>query len=230
MYNLIQQQFSPALKETTFRWYVYELKRANIIISVKRGVYKLFTGKKDYYPALSNKQKRVSRLVNKSYSNISYCSWNSSWFNDFAQHQAASNILFLEVESELIEPVFYLLLDNSIQNVYIEPDKETIDDYISENRESVIIKPLITKSPLYKYHSVPIPHLEKILVDLFCDDKLLQAYQGEELIIIFRNAFDEYKVNISRLLNYSRRRNRKVNKLKDFLIQNKILERRLFTT
>jgi len=108
--------------------------------------------------------------------------------------------------------------------VYINPDQKINEEYISENKESIAIIPLITKSPIFKIARVSVPSLEKILVDTFCDNNLLQAYKGSELKIIFSNVFNDYSVDIAKLINYSRRRN-KEKELKDFLIKNKIIEK-----
>ena len=227
LYDFLQTNFFPNLKLSTFDWRIYELKNSNIIVPVKQGVYKLSSEKKVYHPTISNKQKRINRLINNNYKIIDYCSWNSNWLNDFSRHQAFSNTLIIDVERELKQSIFHLLTDNSFQNVYLEPDQKVIDTYISENKESIVIDSLISKSPIYQIARVPIPQIEKILVDLFCDDKILYAFKGEEQVTIFRNAFDEYKIDISRLINYSRRR-KKESQLKEFLIQNHILKKEIF--
>ncbi|MDO9341115.1 MAG: hypothetical protein Q7T72_11405, partial [Bacteroidales bacterium] len=58
--------------------------------------------------------------------------------------------------------------------------------------------------------------LEKILVDLYCDDKLFISFQGDELSNIWKNVFKKYMINISTLFNYSRRRG-KQKEIEDFL-------------
>jgi len=50
------------------------------------------------------------------------------------------------------------------------------------------------------------PGIEKILVDLYCDKNLFVSYQGDELSNIWRDAFKKYLVNISTMVNYSRRK------------------------
>jgi hypothetical protein len=227
LYNFIQSKFYPDLKEETFRWRVYELRQEKLIVPIKRGIYKLYSKEETYIPDVTNIQKKINRLLNNTYTEFTYCSWNSSWLNSFSRHQIFTNTLFIEVDTDLVQSVFHLLNDNSFKNVYIAPDENIIDNYISENKESIVVKPIISKSPTYKISNVPVPYLEKMLVDLFCEDKLLRAFQGHEQVTIFRNAFDEYKIDISRLINYSRRR-KKEHQIKDFLIQNDILKKELF--
>ncbi len=217
LYDYLEQSFFPGLKETTFRWRVYELKKTNIIISVTRGIFKLSDNKKIFEPSINNKYHKISRMLKKNFSSISYCIWSSSWLNEFSRHQASNDIIFVEVEKELVNPVFNLLLDNYFKNVYLEPDKFVTKIYISENQTSIIVKSMITKSPIQSVKNVKVPKLEKILVDLFSDNKYLDSYKGYEQKVIFENAFAEYRLNLSNLINYSRRR-KKDKLIKDFLI------------
>ena len=206
LYDFLELNFFPNLKETTFRWRIYELKKTNIIISVKRSVFKLSENKELFVPSINNKLTKISNLLRKNFNSISYCGWCSSWLNEFSRHQATSEIVFIEVEKELVTSVFNLLIDNDFKNIYIKPDKFVTETYISENQTSIIVKSLITKSPTKIINKIAVPKLEKILVDLFSDNKYLVAYKGYEQKTIFENAFDRYQLNLSILINYSRRR------------------------
>jgi len=218
LYDFLEQNFFPDLKETTFRWRVYELKKRNVIVPVKRGVYKLSDHKNVYYPNLNSNVIKINRLLLRQYNDLTYCIWESNWLNEFARHQAARKIIFVEVEKDLVKSIFNLLLNSSYKNVFIEPDRFISQTYISENQTSIIVKSLISKSPLHSVTNVKVPKLEKMLVDLFSDDKYLVAYKGHEQKVIFENVFDEYQVNLSNLINYSRRR-KKDKQLTDFLIK-----------
>ncbi len=217
LYDFLELNFFPNLKETTFRWRVYELKKANIIVSITRGIFKLSDNKEIFKPSISKKLSIISNLLCKNFNSISYCCWSSSWLNEFSRHQATNEIVFVEVEKELVNSIFNLLIDNEFKNVYIEPDKFVTETYISENQTSIIVKSLITKSPIQFVDKIVVPKLEKILVDLFSDNKYLVAFKGYEQNIIFENAFDKYQLNLSNLINYSRRR-KKDKLLTDFLI------------
>jgi hypothetical protein len=217
LYHLLQVNFFPNLKETTFRWRIYELKKSNIIFSISRNVFKLSDNKKIFNPKISEKLQKISTLFHKNFNSVSYCVWNSKWLNEFSRHQATSEIVFVEVEKELKKSVFNLLMDSNFRNVYIEPDQFVMNTYVSENQNSIIVKPLISKSPVQTIENSTVPKLEKILVDLFSDNRYLIAYKGYEQKIIFENAYDMYQVNFTCLVNYSRRR-KKDKSLIDFLI------------
>jgi hypothetical protein len=217
LYDFLEYNFYSNLKETTFRWRIYELKKDNIIVSVAQGIFKLSANKKKFEPSINSKLHKVGNLVQKNFNSISYCIWSSIWLNEFSRHQVANEIIFLEVEKDLLKSVFNLLLDNNYRNVYIEPDKFVTETYISENQTSIIVKSMITKSPTQSVENITIPKLEKILVDLFADINYLIAFKGYEQKVVFENTFDKYQLNLSILINYSRRR-KKDKLIREYLI------------
>jgi hypothetical protein len=72
------------------------------------------------------------------------------------------------------------------------------------------------QTPLQKVDSIFTATLEKILVDLFCEDVLFLFYQGSELGNIYNEAFSTYSINEKSMLRYANRRKRKA-KLIPFL-------------
>lgn len=51
--------------------------------------------------------------------------------------------------------------------------------------------------------------IEKLLVDIFCDEIIFAGQQGKEMQTIFRSAFEKYSINENKMLRYSDRRNKK---------------------
>ena len=51
--------------------------------------------------------------------------------------------------------------------------------------------------------------LEKMLVDIFCDETLFAAQQGAEMRTVFNEALGIYTVNQSKMLRYADRRKKK---------------------
>jgi hypothetical protein len=123
--------------------------------------------------------------------------------------QATSSQVILEIEKGFVESVLFALKDESIAEVFIKPDESIIKRYISEAKHPVIIKPFLSRSPAQLIENVKVLALEKILVDLYCDEKIYFAYQGHQLEIIYRNATSRYALNFSKLLTYAKRRSRK---------------------
>jgi hypothetical protein len=132
-------------------------------------------------------------------------------------------MLFIEVEKDFMESVYYHLYNNFKFDLYLNPDEKAIDFYIAGSNYPVIIKKLITRSPVEKRienkTKLSIPLLEKILVDLYTDEKLFYFYQGAELRHIFENTIKRYNINFTKLFNYAGRRE-KENEIKSYLVQN----------
>ena len=74
------------------------------------------------------------------------------------------------------------------------------------------MKNLVSEAPLQEVSGIPMPTLEKLMVDILRDSDFFYL-QGSESEHIIENAFRMYSVNRSRLFRYSNRR-----KVKDELL------------
>jgi hypothetical protein len=216
------RHFEPFLKEGTFGWRVYDLKNKNIIKSVRRGYYTI-SSKPKYKPVISNEIVKLAAYINERFDDVKYCIWEAQWLNEFAQHQATRKLITIEIEKDFIESLFYELKNLSRFDLYLNPDEKTLNFYISESKNPVIVRKIITRSPVEKRIEKKVklftPLLEKILVDLFSEEKLYYFYQGSELIHIYENAIKNYTINFSKLFSYAGRRE-KEQAIRQFLTEN----------
>ena len=214
--------YEPDLKEGTFGWRVFDLKNKNIIKSKIRGLYTLST-KPEYKPVISKDIYNIAKRISSKFTEIKYCLWEIDWINEFSQHQANKNITFVEIEKDFVESLYYELKDRLKNEIYLNPDENEINFYISESNNPVVIKRLISRSPVTKHiiskTQFYTPSLEKMLVDLFTEDKLFYFSQGSELVRIYENALNSYSINFTTLLYYAKRR-AKEQELKAFLANN----------
>lgn len=219
------RQYEPELNDTTFTWRVFDLKRRNLIAEVKRGVYML-SKKRVFEPPLNAGILKIRKLIDQQYDPYYYNVWDTIWLNEFTELQATSSLIVLEVGKEQIDSVFFSLKNKGFKEVFIKPDKGIVEHYVSEAKHPVIIKPFVSRSPnqLAQPDLVMIPTLEKILVDLYCDDKVYFAFQGHQLLNIYRVAAAEYALNFSTLFAYAKRRNRE-DEIKSLLL--KVLDKDL---
>jgi hypothetical protein len=223
--NEIREYFrrsDPNLKEATFKWRIHDLKQKGIIRSVKKGTY-TFLSRPIFQPPISKRTKGQSKEIKNEFPYSKFCVWEIQWINELMIHLPGNYMTLVEVENEAAQSVFYFLQNRGKkENIYFKPSKKEIEQYIAANYQSTIVRPLITQSPTMEQEGICIPKLEKILVDLFVDKTLFIAYQGQELINIFENAYHQYAVNMSTLFRYAHRR-KKRNQLKDFLQGNNIV-------
>ena len=214
-------EYEPDLKDGTFGWRIYDLKKKNVIKRVGKGIYTL-CDKPAYQPEINESSKKIARLLDKNFSDLSYCVWESSWLNEFSNHQVTSFFIILEVEKELINSVFFNLKDNNVKDLFLQPGGREMEIYVLEKEKPVVLKCLISRSPLQqitdKKLEVNIPALEKILTDIYCDRDTFYFYSGNELETIFETAINRYPIDFSRLLAYAARRGKEI-EIKEFLTQ-----------
>lgn len=221
LYNFFQS-FEPDLKKGTFGWRIYNLKERGIIFPIKRGVY-LICKKPIYKPNISKTLIKMGKMVSKKFEEVNYCLWEIQWLNDFSKHQITKEMIIVNVEQELMETLYFFIKDNISKDSYINPSEEIFNYYISEDRLPIIVKKLVTRSPILKERisgvDIFMPTLEKILVDLFVDKDLFTFVPRSELLYIYQNVFENYFLNYTKLYYYARRR-RIDKELKSFIRKN----------
>lgn len=209
------RHFEPDLKETTFRWRIYNLKEKKIIRPLSRNEFTL-AYKPIFKLHLEDTERRIGLLLEKTFKSLKYAVWSTRIINEFMLHQPVRFCTIVEVERDAIESVFFQLKDNNIKNLFLQPEEKELDRYVSELNNAVIVQPLVSKAPLQRIKKINTVTLEKLLVDLFSDRKLFGAQQGSELVVIFNNAYHRYAIDFTKMLSYAQRR-RKETDLVDFL-------------
>ncbi|MGO4770888.1 DUF6577 family protein [Flavobacterium sp. W22_SRS_FK3] len=195
----------PSWSGNTINMYLSQLKKEGIIHNTSRGIYELGSSEK-FKPMITPSLKKIYNRIHKDYPFVNYCVWNTSWINDLMRHQPFKTYTVIEVEKEAVEQIFNSFNDN-FKNVYLNPDEEIFDRYISYADDVIIIKNLISEAPIETTDKVSIPTLEKLLVDMLIDDRLFAAQQGE-IDFIFKTALQKYPLNRLKMKRYAMRRNR----------------------
>lgn len=145
--------------------------------------------------------------IKREFPYITFCIWNTSWLNDFMIHQPFKNFIVIEIEKDAFESV-YSLLAQTTKNVFYNPNKNIFERYISNLEEVIIVKSLISESPLLEMDKITIPSMEKLLVDMLIDVDLFSVQQNEKEIII-KNLNQRYTLNELKMRRYASRRNKK---------------------
>jgi hypothetical protein len=107
-----------------------------------------------------------------------------------------------------MESIFFFLKDNNYP-VFINPSQEVFNNYALSEKDFIIIKPIVSEAPTQTIKNLNTVTLEKMLVDVFCDEIIFAAYQGNEMKTIFTNAYNKYAINENKLLRYANRRGKK---------------------
>ncbi len=207
----------PEIKQMTINWRVYKMIQDSILVRTSRGHFRIGE-KKSFTPILDKNLSAVAKQISKQFPFVSFSVWDSSVLNSLSQHLSDKCFYIIETEKDAVETIFHFLQEKK-KAVYLNPTESIVDNYIqSESAKPFIIKNLITEAPTVSVNDVVTSSIEKILVDVYCDTNIFQVYQGNELYLIYTNAFSQYSINQGKLLRYASRRGKKEE------IQNMILQ------
>lgn len=197
----------PLVKKTTINWRVYALIQKGLLTRIGRGKFCLGSNT-IFKPELNRKEKIIYNKLKSEFPFVEVCIWNTKVLNEFMLHQPGNFQIIVEVEKEVTQSVFYFLKELNYP-VFIEPTEEILEKYLPTDKEAIIIKSLVSESPLQENGNIRTVTIEKLLVDVFSDTIIFSAQQGAELRTIFQEAFNKYTVNHSKMLRYASRRRKK---------------------
>ena len=201
------QSIEPQIKESAVNWRIYSLVQLGILTRVGRGKF-ILGKKKIFIPDIHPKLKTLNNKLKKEYPFLKYCLWTSALFNEFMLHQPGKFFLIVEIEKDAAESVFNFMKENKY-SVFLEPTKELLNRYIPDEKETWIVKSLVSEAPVQHISGIQSTTIEKLLVDLFCDTVILDAQQGAEKDRVFKEVLEKYTVNENKMLRYADRRRKK---------------------
>lgn len=184
------------------------LLKSGQIVRVERGVYSLPDNtRREFFINCTDEIKSIDLQIKKQFPFVNYCLWDSSAIMPYMLHIPNIKFIYVDVERDVAESVFNLLNASGTKRVYLMPTATDFERYISGN-EAIIIRPLISESPLQTIEGINTPAIEKILVDMVADVEF-SFLQGSELHHVYNTIFERHNVNKNKLLRYATRRGRK---------------------
>jgi predicted transcriptional regulator of viral defense system len=194
-------------------WYLGKLCRNGKLRRVGRGVYTLQSAN-TFMVKANAKARSLYRSLSGQYPFADFCIYSANVITPLLHDMMPNNTLYVETNRDTIQSVFDMLLPKYNGRIFLAPTKEIATTYIDFSKENIIVKPLVTEAPLTLDGKVPVPTLEKLLVDTRVDADFyyLHGYENMEML---RTAINHYDVNQTRLLRYADRRNAKGSIQKD---------------
>ena len=192
-----------AISDSGILWHIKKLIRQNKLSRLSRGLYGAFV-KREFSPMLTDELKQLYGDISSEFPLIDVAVYSGHDITSLQHHLSANNALYVEVTKEASEAVFHYLIDKKIK-AYHKPDSKFMYDYVDLSEHCVIVKPLVTESPLKKIDGISMPTLEKLLVDINADPDFYYL-QGVEASYIMDNARSFYHLNTPKMLRYASRR------------------------
>lgn len=182
---------------------LYRLQKTNRLERVRQGVYRLPVS----LFVVSDEIKQLNEMLKNQFPFADFCLWSSDVLLPFMHHIPNLNFIYIDVENDVAESAFNFLKINQTKLIFFRPNKEEFNRYIA-GTEAIIIRQLISESPLQTVGNVLVPTLEKVLVDI-AGDVEFDFMQGAEITYFYKNVLERNKINKRKLLRYATRRGRK---------------------
>ena len=196
----------PHCTEASINWMLVTLHKQGIIAYAGAGKYyipKDSSERKQYSFPHSVEYKEIEQTVIDKYPLVTFQMWELIQMNDFVNHQIAKNVVFVEVESMLIDTVFGLLHER-YPYAMIFPDNESFFRQRAPETDIVVQKLLSEVPRPIAGHSSP---WEKLLVDLLSKKLTGNLIEISEYRSIYEDVFRKYLIDETRMFRYAKRRN-----------------------
>lgn len=202
-------RMNPNINKNTVIWNLNELVKKNLITRLGRGIYYFSgTSKMEFSTNVYVDVQKVIRLIKAKFKYVDIVIEDSKWFADYIVQQPFSTVVKIEVNEPAVEAVADYLRKNGIEAFSCE-DLDYADKYFNGVRMFVIDK-IRFNNPVNKINkNFSIAKIEKIMVDIVCDDDIFKQYQGWELENFYNNVTDKCLVNFSTIIRYAASRGRK---------------------
>jgi len=201
------EQTEKNIKQTTINWRVHMLVKSGFMQRIGRGKF-AFGETKNYIPEISTETRKLFKKLKAEFPYANLCVWNTSILNEFMQHQPNHFFVLVHCGRTGSNNNLYSLRETK-KSVFIAPTRDILDKYIVIEKDVCIVNPLISEAPTQNILGIETATIEKILVDIFCDNVIFSTQQGAEMRTIFQAAFDKYTINQSKMLRYAARRKKK---------------------
>ncbi len=199
----VVREHQPGISKSNLNWKIRELIHSPGVKPIGRGKYRK-TDKVEFMPEFSPLTIEVGEFTASHFPGITPVVWNTRILNNFAQHLLFNSYILVEVEKDLVEPVFETL-QGKFEDVFIDPGADILWRY-ARKPEVIVVKKLISQAPLLKFGEIKTVSPEKIIVDLHSKDPVLAPLQGGETLTIVQSIFQKHTIRFDRLMRYAGRR------------------------
>lgn len=139
--------------------------RRDELVRIAKGRYTCSEGKRTFHTLPTEKEITIYEKLSKALPFKLFCVYNGSVLAPLQHHLSVNKITYVETNRFAMEFVFDMLRRDT-PNVWLTPDCDMTYRYIYIADGCIIVKPLITESPVEQVGSVPSPTLGNLLVDI----------------------------------------------------------------
>ena len=209
----IPTEVTVGIARNTLCWHLSNLCRQGKLKRIGRGIYTAHISN-TFRVKANAKARSLYKVLSKQFPLADFCVYGGGVITPLLHDLTPNKTVYIETNREVTESIFNVLLPKYKGRIFLSPTKKIASTYIDFGNENIIVKPLVTESPLMLDGKVPVPTIEKLLVDTRVDADFYYLH-GYENLEMLRTAITHYDVNQTRLLRYADRRNEKESILND---------------
>lgn len=187
----------PLAKKETVQWRITRLLGLGIIQRIGRGKYTV--GKYKKFEPYSTKQiMKAHHYLTSKFPDSKYCVWSTEWLKIYLTKLDVQTIFVEGTGNDPINFYFHLWEQRYCSIYYGLLDKVSKTFY----KNSIIIRKMMSGSPLIESDEISYPHLEKIIVNLYCDWNLIYPHDKPTFQQLLKKLHKDFSINQSKLLNF----------------------------
>ena len=190
-------------KQDTLKKYIYFLKKEKKLYSAGRGWY---SNIEKEFKLDKQSIEDIVQTIHSEYPLLDFSCWSTEQIKGYFQHLPSQFVTFIYSEVDYLSTIKDFLIEKNY-NVYLNPHKQEIEKFVElKNRTNIILRPSIS----YRISTESVyAKIEKILVDLYIELKNVKFLGIEEYKTIFLTIVSNYRLNLTKLMDYANRREAK---------------------
>lgn len=184
--------------DVSIKKYIRQLINENYFYKAGRGYY---SNIKTEFESYDRSLKPIVNLIKQKSPSLEFSVWSTEQIKFAFHHLQNRFYTFIYSETDSLE----ILRDRLVEAgyfVYLNPTKNEVGKNPFTEQNSIVLRNRINHK-LSNEHFAPI---EKILVDLYIETNWINIIDLSEYSRVFQFILNNYRINISLLLDYSERR------------------------
>ena len=184
---------------------LYRLSKEGRIVKTKDGNIKLVNAK-EFSISLDEEMIALYKRIKERFPFSTICMWNTDSIINLMHDVPGNDIWVINAEKDIL-PAFMDVLENMTNRLaFYDTDKSNVERF-SSSKDILVVSQLVSQAPLREDNGITYPRIEKILVDILCENSL-HFLSSSQAYDIYTTAFEKYDINKKALLRYAGRRNR----------------------
>lgn len=182
----------------TFKQNLNHLTKEKTIFDAGRGWYSTVA---DEFHLDTHPVEHIVKNIRKEFPLLEFSCWSTEQIKAYFHHLQARFVTFIYSDWDTLTTLF-AQIRHKYDNIYLNPKKEEVYKNFEIGEHTLVLRPTISEAPVNKNYAT----IEKILVDLYLEKDRLILINGSEYDRVFKNVIRPSRINISKLLRYSKRR------------------------